>query len=125
MSVSTTFRAGVWLIAATGLLGAVGASAQVRSRDLPIVAQPQQRFDRGQDVQPIFEGWTREADGSYLFHFGYLNRNYREQPSIPIGPDNYFSPSDADRGQPAYFLSSDPAVSVRGTDASEHGHVVR
>ena len=62
--------------------------AQINPRDVPIVAQPQQRFDRGQDVQPIFEGWTRNNDGSYLFHFGYLNRNYREQPSVEVGPDN-------------------------------------
>ena len=104
MSVSTGFGAGVWLVAAAGVLGAVSSvSAQVSSRDVPIVAQPQQRFDGGQDVQPIFEGWSRADDGSYLFHFGYLNRNYREQPSIPIGPNNYFSPGHADRGQPAYF----------------------
>ena len=79
------------------------ASAQINPRDVPIVAQPQQRFDGGQDVQPIFEGWSRNEDGAYLFHFGYLNRNYREQPSVEIGPDNYFSPGDEDRGQPAYF----------------------
>ncbi len=82
---------------------ASAAHAQVNPRDVPIVAQPQQRFDAGQDVQPIFEGWTRNDDGSYLFHFGYLNRNYRQQPSIPIGPSNYFSPGDEDRGQPTYF----------------------
>ena len=84
--------------------GVVGvAEAQVNPRDVPIVAQPQQRFDGGQDIQPIFEGWTRNEDGSYLFHFGYLNRNYREQPSIPIGPDNHFSPGAEDRGQPTHF----------------------
>ena len=85
-------------------VGAVGAAhAQVNPRDVPLASQPQQRFDGGQDIQPIFEGWTRNDDGSYLFHFGYLNRNYREQPSIPVGPDNYFSPGDEDRGQPTYF----------------------
>ena len=67
------------------------------------LSQPQQRFDGGQDIQPIFEGWTRNEDGSYLFHFGYLNRNYREQPSIAVGRDNYFSPGEEDRGQPTYF----------------------
>ena len=82
---------------------AIPAHAQVNPRDVPIASQPQQRFDGGQDVQPIFEGWTRNDDGSYLFHFGYLNRNYREQPSIPVGPDNYFSPGAEDRGQPTYF----------------------
>ena len=79
------------------------AEAQVNPRDLPIVNQPQQRFDGGQDVQPFFEGWTLNEDGSYLFHFGYMNRNYREQPSIEVGPENYFSPGDQDRGQPAHF----------------------
>ncbi len=79
------------------------ARAQVNPRDVPVVTQPQQRFDAGQDIQPIFEGWTRNDDGSYLFHFGYLNRNYRESPSLPIGQTNYFSPGDEDRGQPTYF----------------------
>ena len=82
---------------------ASAAHAQVNSRDVPLVTQPQQRFDAGQDVQPIFEGWARDDDGSYLFHFGYLNRNYRQSPSLPIGPSNYFSPGGEDRGQPTYF----------------------
>ena len=77
--------------------------AQVSPRDVPIVTQPQQRFDSGQDVQPIFEGWTRNADGSFMMHFGYLNRNYREHPSIPVGSNNFFSPGDVDRGQPTMF----------------------
>ena len=86
------------------LLFAAGpAEAQVNPRDVPLASQPQQRFDGGQDVQPIFEGWTRNEDGSYLFHFGYLNRNYREQPHLPIGPDNHFSPGAEDRGQPTFF----------------------
>ncbi len=97
-----------WVVVAATVVVIGGASraaqAQVNPRDVPIVTQPQQRFDAGQDVQPIFEGWTRNDDGSYLFHFGYMNRNYREQPSVPIGPDNHFTPGDEDRGQPAYFF---------------------
>ena len=34
-----------------------------------------------------------------------LNRNYREQPGIPVGPDNFFSPGEPDRGQPGLLLS--------------------
>ena len=91
-------------VAASLLVVAAGAvEAQVDPRDVPIVTQPQQRFDSGQDIQPIFEGWTRNEDGSFLLHFGYLNRNYREEPSIPIGPENYFAPGSEDRGQPTYF----------------------
>ena len=94
------------LLAAMMVVGAMVpsiAEAQVNPRDVPNVAQPQQRFDGGQDIQPIFEGWSLNEDGSYLFHFGYLNRNYREQPSVEVGPENYFSPGDEDRGQPAHF----------------------
>ena len=98
----------VWAVAAYLVVLALGvsgtASGQVNPRDLPIVSQPQQRFDAGQDVQPIFEGWTRNEDESYTFHFGYLNRNYREQPHVPVGPNNYFSPGAEDRGQPTYFF---------------------
>ena len=79
------------------------ARAQVDRRDVPVAAQPQQRFDIGQDVQPIYEGWQRRPDGGITLHFGYLNRNYRERPSVPVGPDNFFAPGDPDRGQPAYF----------------------
>ena len=90
-------------VAALGVNAGSIAHAQVNARDVPLASQPQQRFDGGQDVQPIFEGWTRNDDGSYLFHFGYLNRNYREEPNVPVGPDNYFSPGEEDRGQPTYF----------------------
>jgi hypothetical protein len=84
-------------------VGAQPARAQVDRRDVPVAAQPQQRFDIGQDVQPIYEGWQRRPDGGVTLHFGYLNRNYRERPSVPVGPDNFFAPGDPDRGQPAYF----------------------
>jgi hypothetical protein len=77
--------------------------AQIDRRDVPFVAQPQQRFDAGQDVQPIYEGWQRHDDGRITLYFGYLNRNHREQPNVPIGPSNYFSPGEPDRGQPTYF----------------------
>jgi hypothetical protein len=63
------------------------------------------RYNAGQDVQPIFEGWTRNPDGSFEMHFGYLNRNYVEEPSAAIGPDNNFSHGQVDRGQPTYFYT--------------------
>ena len=57
----------------------------------------------GQDIQPVFEGWSRKPDGSFLMHFGYFNRNYVEQPSIPVGPNNSIEPGGPDRGQPTVF----------------------
>jgi hypothetical protein len=49
---------------------------------------PQTRFDTGQDVVPVYEGWERNADGTFTFVFGYFNRNWKEELAIPAGPDN-------------------------------------
>jgi hypothetical protein len=61
------------------------------------------KYISGQDVQPVFEGWSRRPDGSFAMHFGYLNRNYVEEPSIPVGPNNSVEPGGPDRGQPTVF----------------------
>ncbi len=66
-------------------------------------AQGQTKFNSGQNVQPVFEGWEKNPDGSFNLMFGYLNRNYVEQPFVPVGDQNFFSPGEADRGQPTHF----------------------
>jgi len=63
------------------------------------------RYDGGQNVAPVFEGWERNADGTFTMVFGYLNRNYKEEPHVPIGPANSFEPGPADRGQPTHFYA--------------------
>lgn len=61
------------------------------------------RYNNGQGVQPVFEGWSHAPDGSINMHFGYLNRNYVEMPYIPVGPNNIIEPGGPDRGQPTFF----------------------
>jgi len=61
-------------------------------------------FSRGQSVAPAYEGWKENPDGTFSLMFGYMNRNWEEQPDIPIGENNYFSPGPQDRGQPTHFL---------------------
>jgi len=63
----------------------------------------QLRHWTGQGVAPVFEGYDTNPDGSFNMWFGYMNRNYEEQPDIPVGPDNNFQPGPADRGQPTHF----------------------
>jgi hypothetical protein len=73
---------------------------------VPAAAQPDSanfRFNSGQPVQPIYEGWQRTADGTIEMYFGYINRNYAEVLSIPVGTGNAFSPGPSDRGQPTVF----------------------
>ena len=85
-----------------------------------VSAQTLYRF--GQSIQPIFEGFESNVDGTFTMWFGYLNRNYDETPNIIIGENNTFFAADgvdsagsldaslllpdpglADRGQPTYF----------------------
>ena len=66
-------------------------------------AGAQERFSRDQNVAPVYEGWIKKADGTFDMYFGYLNRNWVEEPIVPVGPNNAFSPEPADRGQPTYF----------------------
>jgi len=75
-------------------LGALAGSATAQSLT----------YSRGQNVAPAFEGWEEDADGSKYFVFGYMNRNWEEEPDIPIGPDNSFNIGGDDRGQPTHFL---------------------
>lgn len=74
---------------------------------LILVAAPsalsQMRYARGQNVAPAFEGWERNADGTFNMVFGYLNRNYEEEVDIPIGPNNRIDLGGDDRGQPTHF----------------------
>jgi hypothetical protein len=87
----------LWAAALTLFAGAsIGSRAQVEFTN-------NFKFNTGQSVQPIFEGWSRAADGSINMHFGYLNRNYVEQPHVPVGPENNISPGGPDRGQPTFF----------------------
>ena len=38
-------------------------------------------YARGQSLQPVFEGWEKNADGTFSMWFGYLNRNDEERRS--------------------------------------------
>lgn len=72
------------------------------------LAQPSEytnnfKYNRGQAIQPVFEGWSWAPDGSVNMHFGYLNRNYAEQPEIVVGANNRIEPGGPDRGQPTFF----------------------
>ena len=67
-------------------------------------ADPQNyQFNSGQTLQPFFEGWAHNADGSFEMHFGYLNRNYVEELHVPIGAENRMVAEGPDRGQPTFF----------------------
>jgi len=61
-------------------------------------------YSKGQLVYPAYEGWEKNADGSFNLLFGYMNSNWEEEFDVPIGPENNFEPGGPDRGQPTHFF---------------------
>lgn len=92
------------LLAAAGVIaGIVGVPqlAPAQLDHLPYML----KYNKGQNIQPIFQGWSRNPDGTFEMHLGYLNRNYLEELHVPIGPDNHIEPGGPDQGQPTYFYT--------------------
>jgi hypothetical protein len=97
MTLDRAALAGAMLVALFGASAAVPRAQQEFTNNF--------RYNRGQAIQPIFEGWSWAPDGSINMHFGYLNRNYAETPEIPVGPNNKLEPGGPDRGQPTFFYA--------------------
>ena len=83
--------------AGAGLL-AVGATV---TWFLPLSAQAPAR---GQNVVPVYEGFWRNADGSFDLLFGYYNRNWEKEIDVPVGAGNTLNPGGPDQGQPTHFF---------------------
>jgi hypothetical protein len=66
-----------------------------------------QKLLTGQTLQPAYEGWEQNPDGTYSMWFGYYNRNWNQRLTIPVGHDNQFEPGAPDRGQPTVFQTGD------------------
>ena len=93
MKLPSVARPGSIFCLAVLLMISAGAAGQ---------AQPDYQY--GSHIEPAFEGWRPNDDGSFSFMFGYMNENWAETPDIPVGENNFFEPGDADRGQPTHFL---------------------
>ena len=89
-------------LAALALLVVALVPAALPAQQLPPV--PVKRAF-GQSIQPVFEGWEKNADGTFNLVFGYMNRNYEELHHVAVGPNNRFEPGEADRGQPTFFYT--------------------
>ena len=85
-------RLWLWAIGAALLLAPLDAGAQRLS------------YNSGQPIAPAYEGFERNPDGSFTLMFGYMNQNWEQEPDVPVGADNSFSPGPADRGQPTHFF---------------------
>jgi hypothetical protein len=96
-----------FLVLMSGFVLLAGGLSIVRGQvqDRPNTYDNSIKFNSGQGVQPVFEGWARQADGTVNLHFGYLNRNWVEMPVVAVGPNNNIQPGGPDRGQPTFFYT--------------------
>jgi hypothetical protein len=85
-------RLSTWLLAI--VLGVAGLAG----------AQTRFSYSSGQPLEPAYEGWMQDEDGSYTLYFGYQNTNWVQEFDIPIGPNNMFEPGNSDQGQPTHFF---------------------
>ena len=84
-------------LAVSGITGMASiAHAQPLPLEPPRVA--------GSSVTGAFEGWFKDADGTYSLLLGYYNRNQQQEVDIPIGPNNRIEPGGPDQGQPTHFV---------------------
>jgi hypothetical protein len=65
--------------------------------------QTRYTYSSGEPLNPSFEGWWPNDDGSYELFFGYMNTNWLQEFDIPIGADNTMMPGGPDQGQPTHF----------------------
>jgi hypothetical protein len=91
-----------WLVFLAGLVAALSLPQSARAQ---VEIQNNFKYNSGQDIQPVFEGWSKNPDGSFVMHFGYLNRNWVETLTVPVGPANSIEPGGPDRGQPTFFYT--------------------
>ena len=47
-------------------------------------------YTKGQHVEPAYEGWRENENGTFSFIFGYFNENGEEELDVPVGENNFF-----------------------------------
>ena len=61
------------------------------------------RAQQNQPIYPAYDGFLKNADGSYTLSFAYFSHN-ADVITIPPGAANAFAPTPGDRMQPTVFL---------------------
>ena len=80
---------------------AASVCALLHAQNLPL----EPIHESGASITGAFEGWFKNADGTFTLVFGYFNRNTKQELDIPIGPNNRIDSGGPDRGQPTHFLT--------------------
>ena len=85
-----------------GIVFTLLATGAALHAQVPAAVKLDVRTARGQIVSPVYEGWYRLGDTTYVL-YGYYNRNLEEIVEIPIGAANKVEPGANDQNQPTRF----------------------
>ena len=96
-------RAKSSVVAAACAVAAFGSMVIAGAGQAPGQLPLEPARERGQSITGAFEGWYKNADGTFTLLMGYFNRNARQTLEIPVGPNNRIEPGGPDQGQPTYF----------------------
>ena len=83
------------------VLAAGVCAVALRAQTLPL----EPAHETGASITGAFEGWFKNADGSFSLLLGYFNRNTKQEVDLAVGPDNRIEPGGPDQGQPTHFLT--------------------
>ena len=83
---------------------AIAAALAIVGPPIGLVPADVQVARADNNITPVYEGWLPKPDGSFDLVFGYLNREWDQEATIPLGPNNDIEPGGPDLGQPTYFL---------------------
>jgi hypothetical protein len=87
-------------MARLAVLGVLALSALLHAQNLPL----EPIHETGASITGAFEGWFKNADGTFSLLLGYFNRNTKQEVDLAVGPDNRIEPGGPDQGQPTHFL---------------------
>ena len=84
-----------------GVLAVLALAAVVHAQNLPL----EPIHETGASITGAFEGWFKNADGTFSLILGYFNRNTKQEVDLAVGTDNRIEPGGPDQGQPTHFLT--------------------
>ena len=99
-------------VSVLGFLLAVARWAPVSSGQAPAPLPLEPPAERGVSVTAVYEGWYKNADGTFTMLVGYYNRNQKQTLEIPVGPNNHIEPGGPDQGQPTISCRAAPQWGV-------------
>ena len=72
----------------------------------PFAVYADNKYLTGEHIEPAYEGWRENPDGTFTLIFGYMNENWKEELDVPVGGRKFlFSGRVRPRPANAFFAA--------------------